>query len=169
MNSSITIYTDGSCHTQTCTGAWAAIIINAENKTILQGTETDTTHNRMELMAVIKAILFSVDKYPDAILNIYTDSQYVVKLNERKEKLLDKNFITKKGNVLPNADLLKQLIELVDKYPIVFNKVKAHQKATETENLNREVDMICRKAMRDIQEKTLTGSGERCQVSVDKS
>lgn len=150
MNPSITIYTDGSCHTQTCTGAWAAIILNAENKRILQGTETNTTHNRMELMAVIKAILFCVGKYPDTTLNIYTDSQYVVRLDERKEKLLSKNFLTKKGAVLPNADLLKQLIEMVDKYPIVFNKVKAHQKATETENLNREVDMICRKAMRSV-------------------
>jgi ribonuclease HI len=150
LNSPITIYTDGSCNTQTRVGAWAAIILYAESKTILQGTEPDTTHNRMELVAVIKAILFSVEKYPESTLNVFTDSQYVIKLETRKDKLQDNNFITKKGSVLPNADLLKQLIELAEKYPIVFNKVKAHQKVSETENLNREVDIICRKAMRSI-------------------
>ncbi len=147
--SPVIIYTDGSCNTQTCCGAWAAIIIVGEQKTILHGTEKDTTHNRMELLAVLKSIDFAVSRYPEIPLEIYTDSQYVTNLPERAEKLLGSRFITKKGNVLKNSDLLQELISLLKSHTIAFHKVKAHQKNSTRENLNREVDMICRKVMRD--------------------
>ncbi len=39
------IYTDGSCHTQHCLGAWVAIIFIACEKTILSGKDFNTTHN----------------------------------------------------------------------------------------------------------------------------
>lgn len=146
--SPVTIYTDGSCNTQTCCGAWAAIIMAGEHKTILCDVEKNTTHNRMELMAVIKSIGFAISNHPGAALEIYTDSQYVATLTERAEKLLNTSFITKKGKVLNNSDLLKELILLSKNYAITFHKVKAHQKSDQ-ENLNREVDMICRKAMRE--------------------
>jgi ribonuclease HI len=148
-NPSITIYTDGSCNTQTSNGAWAAIILSGEQKTVLHDTAKNTTHNRMELTAVIKAIDFAVVKYPGANLEIYTDSQYVVNLPERMEKLLNKNFITKKGNELNNSDLLQMLISHVKSQSINFIKVKAHLKSSDRENLNREVDMICRRVMRE--------------------
>ena len=54
----VEIYTDGSCHTQFLIGAWAAIIFISGEKIILSGIENYTTHNRMELMAVIKALEF---------------------------------------------------------------------------------------------------------------
>ena len=88
----IEIYTDGSCHTQLLNGAWAALVFIDGKKTILKGTETNTTHNRMELLAVINAI-----KHVEAEvtlkekLHIYSDSQYVVNLNDRRKKLEAKN------------------------------------------------------------------------------
>lgn len=145
----VAIYTDGSCHSQSRTGAWAAIILAEDGKTILQEVVHNTTHNRMELTAVIKSIEFAVDKYPESDLEITTDSQYVVNLPYRKDHLNARSFITKKGNVLNNSDLLKKLFGLLETNSISFIKVKAHQKPTEIENLNREVDMICRKLMRE--------------------
>lgn len=148
-NPTITIYTDGSCNTQTCCGAWAAIILVGEQKTVLCDAEKNTTHNRMELMAVLKSTHFGISNYPGAALEIYTDSQYVVNIPERMEKLLNNNFVTKKGNILNNSDLVQELISLLKTQPVSFHKVKAHQKSGDQENLNREVDMICRKVMRD--------------------
>ena len=55
-NPVIEIYTDGSCHSQQLIGAWAALVFINGEKTILKGTEKETTHNRMELLAVINAI-----------------------------------------------------------------------------------------------------------------
>ena len=52
----IKIYTDGSCLNNPGNGGWAAIInINGEVKKI-SGSVKDTTNNKMELMAPIKAL-----------------------------------------------------------------------------------------------------------------
>ena len=70
----IKIYTDGSCLKNPGNGGWAAIInINNETKKI-SGSVKDTTNNKMELMAPIKALQEITKQQP---IEIYTDSQYV--------------------------------------------------------------------------------------------
>ncbi len=149
MHNPISIYTDGSCHTQLKTGAWAAIIFINTHKTILKAIVTNTTHNRMELLAVIKALDFvQAQSTTNEPIAVYSDSQYVVKLADRKEKLKQNRFTTKKGSPIQNADLVKILIKQMDTRILRFIKVKAHQKQTETTNHNREVDLLVRKMLR---------------------
>jgi len=83
-HSVIEIYTDGSCHTNYNIGAWAAVLLFGNDKILLKGEARQTTHNRMELTAVIKAIEFSDENYNINHLVVYTDSQYVSKIPERK-------------------------------------------------------------------------------------
>ena len=52
----IKIYTDGSCIGNPGKGGWAAIIIENGKRKIISGSESYTTNNRMELIAVIKAL-----------------------------------------------------------------------------------------------------------------
>lgn len=103
----------------------------------------------MELTAVIRAIEYAIEHFKGTQIEIYTDSQYVADLPTRKEKLKTKQFITKKGNELQNTDLLQQLINLMENFPVTFHKVKAHQKTPGIENINREVDIICRQIVRN--------------------
>ena len=153
MNSKvIQIFTDGSCHTQYKIGAWAAMIVVDNDKTFIKGEEQDTTHNRMELLAVINAIDFAKAKYDPASFEVYTDSQYVMRIRERMAKLTTNNFITKKGNELQNTDLLKLLIHQIETLTIEFKKVKAHQRQTDIAddpvNFNIEVDNLVRQTLR---------------------
>jgi ribonuclease HI len=146
----VEIYTDGSCHTQQCIGGWAAIVFIGETKAVLKGKELNTTHNRMELLAVINAIKFVLEK--DKTINklqIVSGSQYVVGLTARQSKLNDKNFTTKKGNEIRNADLVKELLHFVNTLNLNFVKIKAHQQKTDITNYNIEVDKLCRKIVRD--------------------
>ena len=144
------VYTDGSCHTQRRIGAWAAIVFTGAKKKLLSGIVKDTTHNRMELMAVIKAIQY-VKEHDGNIstIRVYTDSQYVTGLPERREKIELTGFITGKGNTLQNADLVKIFFETLSTLSIEFVKVKAHQKKTDILNYNREADMLSRKLLRN--------------------
>lgn len=120
-------------------------------QTILSGTEQDTTHNRMELTAVIKAIEYIRQHYnKTAIIRIISDSQYVIGLTGRKDKLAAKDFITKKGNDIRNADLVKQFLELAAAASITLTKIKAHQKETDTANYNIEADKLARNILRNI-------------------
>ncbi len=146
----IEIYTDGSCNPQYKIGGWASIIFDSEEKILLQGTESNTTHNRMELIAVINAITYVKKTHPETILlKIFTDSQYVERIPLRTKKLVSNNFKTKSGKSIQNPDLIQKLIILLESSVIEFIKVKAHQKSSETLNYNREVDKLCRKLVRD--------------------
>lgn len=108
----------------------------------------------MEITAVIKAIEFIRDKHATIThLKIVSDSQYVTTLHSREKKLTGRQFITAKGNELPNADLLKKLYVLSALFAIEFIKVKAHQKTNGVINYNREADILCRQLVRSLVEK----------------
>jgi ribonuclease HI len=143
----IKIYTDGSCHPQLLIGAWASILFIGRKKIVLKNFETDTTHNRMELLSVIKAVEYlNENKLADNIIEVYSDSQYVVNLLIRKQKLKLKNFLTKKGTPIQNSDLVQKLIQQIEKHNINFVKVKAHQKNGDI--INKEVDKLVRQLVR---------------------
>ena len=147
----IEIYTDGSSHTQKLIGAWAAIIYYNKTKIIIKQVETNTSHNRMEMQAVIQAIKFVDTNYSTNIpIIINSDSQYVVNLVDRKEKLKKNEFFTRKGNPVKNLDLVTTLIDQIETHEITFNKIKAHVKDGDIKN--REVDLLVRKLMREHNE-----------------
>ncbi|MEA3495660.1 MAG: ribonuclease H [Bacteroidota bacterium] len=144
------IYTDGSCNTELKIGAWAAIILYGSEKIVLTAKEKNTTNNRMELLSVIDAIKFLKNKFEKIeLIKIFSDSQYVVRICERKERLKNNNFLTKKGKDIRNVDLVKELIVIIESMNIDFIKVKAHQKKSDKKNYNRDVDMLSRKIVRE--------------------
>src|SRR5258708_31440451 len=78
---SATIYTDGSCHTRQRAGAWVAILLIGGHKQILSGLVSDTTHNRMELTALIKALEYLLENYKDiTTLTIFSHTPYLIGL-----------------------------------------------------------------------------------------
>jgi len=143
------IYTDGSCNHEQSFGAWAALIINENNEILLKGTETDTTHNRMELLAVIRGLEYSEKNYISSGIKVYSDSQYVVNLPIRQKKLEDRNFRTRSGNITKNSDLLKIFFKHIESKSISFIKIKAHQKASMANRYNRLVDKTSRRLVRE--------------------
>ncbi len=146
----ITAYTDGSCHTQKKIGGWAAILFIGNNKTILSGKAENTTHNRMELIAAIETIQYITEhKIPFSQIKIITDSQYLIGLEARKGRFEAKEFTTNSGKAIQNVDLVKTILGLIAKYNVAFEKIKAHQKPTDTTKYNIEVDKLSRKIVRE--------------------
>jgi ribonuclease HI len=144
------LYTDGSCHTQSRIGGWASILwINSE-KIILKGVVAESTNNRMELTAVIEALLYLKTNYSTIqTVRIYSDSQYVIGIPRRKEKLIASGLLTKKGKPIPNSDLVLKLLEQLNFFTVVWIKVKAHQKSSGLDNYNIEVDKLSRRIVRE--------------------
>ncbi|HFC01355.1 MAG TPA: ribonuclease HI [Phaeodactylibacter sp.] len=151
----VQIYTDGSCHTQLKIGGWAAVILWKKEKIELVGHQLDTTHNAMELLSVIQAIDFlKKNNIAFSKIEIISDSQYVVRILERKEKLKRNNFLTKKNKPIRNVELVKNLISKIESLPLFFTKIKAHQKKTKEVNYNRMVDVLAREQVRFWVQKT---------------
>ncbi|MCW3089691.1 MAG: rnhA 2 [Ferruginibacter sp.] len=146
--SEVIVYTDGSCHTQKRMGAWVAILLYENREIVIRGNEADTTHNRMELTAVIKAVEYVSANFGKVHIQVFTDSQYVMGLPSRAEKLMADNFVTKDGKELRNVDLLRQMLMLFKNHSIHLNKVRAHQKKNDTMNYNIIADKISRSLTR---------------------
>ena len=136
----ITIYTDGSCLNNPGNGGWAAIInINNDVKKI-SGSVKNTTNNKMELMAPIKALQEIKEKYP---IEIYTDSQYVrLGITDWVHKWIKNNWQTSKKEPVKNKELWIQLYELTNTHDIKWIWVKAHSGNI----LNEEVDLLAKQA-----------------------
>ena len=136
----IKIYTDGSCLKNPGNGGWAAIInINDEIKKI-SGSVKDTTNNKMELMAPIKALQEIKEQQP---IEIYTDSQYVkLGITDWVHKWINNNWLTSKKEPVKNKELWTQLYELNKSHEIKWIWVKAHAGNT----LNEEVDLLAKQA-----------------------
>ena len=150
MNFLAEIYTDGSCHTQLCIGAWASIILVDGEQITLTGKENDTTHNRMEIVAVINAIKYIIQNHKHINeLKIVSDSQYVIGLINRQTKFTLSDYKTKSGNDIRNVDLVKELLQLLLAIKVRFEKIKAHQKASDNVNYNIVVDKLCRQIVRE--------------------
>ncbi len=147
----IQIFTDGSCHTQKRVGGWAAILFFENQQIEIKGHVYDTTHNAMEILAVLKALDYlEKNEIGFSKIEIISDSQYVVRIIERKEKLQLANFLTKKNTPIRNVDLVKKLISKIETMPLAFFKIKAHQKKTKKINYNRVVDKLAREEVRKI-------------------
>jgi len=149
-----TVFTDGSCHTQLHIGAWAAIIFTGTAKVNISGLQQNTTHNRMELEAVLQALNYIIkEQKTGSPVTIISDSQYVVNLRSRREKLIRNKLLTRSGKPVQNADLVKKLFQFDEKLIIKYEKIKAHQKAAADQiNYNMEADKIVRKLVREAVE-----------------
>lgn len=118
----IQIYTDGAARGNPGPGGYGVVMMYGNNtKELSQGYRL-TTNNRMELMAVIAAL--KALKKTNLQLNIYSDSNYVVKaINEGwLNNWLKTNFKGGKKNV----DLWREYAALAKEHQIKFNWVKGH-------------------------------------------
>ncbi|WP_028951191.1 ribonuclease HI [Sulfurihydrogenibium subterraneum] len=126
------IFADGSCLKNPGPGGYCSIITDGEKKAIIKGSEKNSTNNRMELTAVIKA-LESLKKSPYEI-ELYTDSNYVVNgINSWLEKWIKNNWKTSSGKPVENQDLWKKLYELLQKHKVKAFWIKGHSGHPENE------------------------------------
>ena len=139
----IKIYTDGSCIGNPGKGGWAAIILENKKQKIISGSEPYTTNNRMELIAVIKA-LKEVKKNE---ISIVTDSQYVKNGIEVWIFKWKKNgWMTAEKKPVKNKDLWLMLEKLSKNKKVKWEWVKGHS----SDKLNNKVDEIARNEANNI-------------------
>ncbi len=128
MAHEITVYTDGASRGNPGPGGYGVVLMSGPHRKELSEGFRKTTNNRMELLAVIKAL--EALKSEGSKVTIYTDSKYVADAIEKGwvfnwEK---KNFKKKK-----NPDLWKRLLELYRKHLVRLYWVQGHANITENE------------------------------------
>lgn len=140
----VIIYTDGACSGNPGPGGWAAILNYKGIEKEIYGFENNTTNNRMELMAPIKAL--EQLKEPCSV-HINTDSAYVY--NAFTKGWIDKwqknKWQTASKQPVQNQDLWKRLIELTNIHGVKWNKVKGHS----NDEKNNRCDELAKLAIKE--------------------
>jgi len=142
--SEVTIWTDGACRVNPGPGGWAAILIKGEHERELTGAEPDTTNNRMELTAAIRA-LEALKR--SCKVRLYTDSEYLKRgITEWLEDWKRRGWRTADKKPVKNLDLWQQIEALAAKHDIEWHWVKAHSGIPENERVdelaNRAIDQM---------------------------
>ncbi len=132
MLKQVEIFTDGACSGNPGVGGWGAVLRFGGHEKELSGGEAATTNNRMELTGVIMAL--SALKEPCNV-TITTDSRYVVDAIEKGWVYgwQKKNWMRTANEPAKNADLWKQLLELLRRHTVKFNWVRGHAGHPENE------------------------------------
>lgn len=124
MSSRVEIYADGACRGNPGPGGWAATLEYGEHLRELSGAEAQTTNNRMELTAVIRA-LEALKRGVSA--RVHTDSEYVVRgINEWLPNWKARGWRTADRKPVKNQDLWEQLDAAAARHEIEWKWVKGH-------------------------------------------
>lgn len=127
----IYIFSDGACKGNPGIGGWGALLVTNGHRKEISGGEPNTTNNRMEMTAVIRAL--ESLKRPSTV-EVHTDSQYVQKgISEWMPGWKRRNWRTADGKPVKNQDLWLQLDALSQLHRIEWKWVRGHAGHPENE------------------------------------
>ena len=121
----VSIYTDGACSGNPGKGGWGAVLVYNGTEKEMSGFEAETTNNRMELTAVIRAL--AALREP-CLVTLTTDSKYVCDAVTKGWVYgwQRKGWRKADGKPALNVDLWQQLLPLLQTHTVTFNWVKGH-------------------------------------------
>ncbi len=123
------IYTDGACsgnQNEENIGGWGAILEFEDKIKEIHGGELNTTNNRMEMTALLRAFeSLKTNRYP---IEVFADSSYLINCFKQKwyKKWQQNGWLSTAGSPVENQDLWEKLLSHIEKYSITFFKVKGH-------------------------------------------
>jgi len=140
----VTIHTDGGAEPNPGIGGWAAILRFGDKVREISGSEPESTNNRMELMAAIKAL--ETLREP-CVVHIHTDSAYVkngiTKWIHAWKKAGWKRGKGKDASEVKNIDLWQRLDAAAARHEMHWRWVKGHAGNAD----NERADELCAEAI----------------------
>jgi len=140
----VTVHTDGSCETQTGDGGWAYLLEYKGKERSASGFESDTTNNRMELTAAVRALEALTEP---CTVEIVTDSQYLKKaFTDGWLVAWQRNgWRTAARQSVKNRDLWERLLELTGTHEVTWSWTRGHA----GHDANERVDGLALRARRE--------------------
>jgi len=137
----VEIYADGACKGNPGPGGWGALLRSGGTERELYGGEADTTNNRMELTAVIRALEALKRRCK---VRLYTDSQYVQKgISQWIHDWKRRGWRTADKKPVKNEDLWRRLDELAGAHEVEWHWLRGHAGHPE----NERADELANKAI----------------------
>ena len=136
----VEVFTDGACLGNPGPGGWAALLRYKTIEKRISGGERDTTNNRMELMAAIRAL---ETLHRASTVHLTTDSQYVKQgIEQWLQKWLANGWRTSNKKPVKNQDLWQRLAAAAATHQVQWRWTRGHSGHPE----NEQVDKLARDA-----------------------
>lgn len=131
----VEVFTDGACRGNPGPGGWGAILRFKGKEKELYGGEKETTNNRMELMAAIRA-MESLTR--PCQVHLTTDSQYVMKgITEWLAGWKKRGWKTAGKQPVKNVDLWQRLDKALAPHQVEWKWVRGHTGHAENERADQ--------------------------------
>lgn len=131
----IEIFTDGACKGNPGPGGWGALLRMGEHEKEMSGSESQTTNNRMEMTAVIKAL--EVLNQPCEIV-LCTDSKYVIDgITKWVHGWQKKGWVNAAKKPVANDDLWREMLAATKPHKITWQWVRGHNGHVENERVDQ--------------------------------
>lgn len=152
----IKLFTDSSVNPQEKIGFGAYLLLE-ENEISFEEMKKNIKIKRFENTSSTKlelqTLLWSLEEINEnIIIEVYTDCQNIIGLQDRREKLEKNNFHSTSGKLMNNHELYKEFFKKVDELNLTFIKVKGHKKNSlkdEIDTIFNLVDKASRSALRE--------------------
>ena len=161
------LITDGSVDTQTKTGVGAYLLATdgySFSDASISPIETKQFENTSSTKLELQALLWALESISptNRQIHIYTDSQNIIGLPGRRERLTRNDYRSKRGEPIRNEQLYRDFFAAIDSLYCRFFKVRGHQPKVgknEIDRLFTLVDRTTRNALR--QQRALNRSYEK--------
>ncbi|MDX1803167.1 MAG: ribonuclease HI [Alcanivorax sp.] len=131
----VEIFTDGACRGNPGPGGWGAVLRYGKHERELFGGESDTTNNRMELMAAIQALETLSERCQVVVT---TDSKYVMDgITQWLANWKRRNWKTASRQPVKNAELWQRLDQAAQRHDVEWRWVKGHSGHPENERADQ--------------------------------
>ncbi|MCY1723331.1 hypothetical protein OU798_23475 [Prolixibacteraceae bacterium Z1-6] len=150
------LFTDGSVHVQSKIGYGACLLVSEDELAagnLKHRVQTKRFENTSSTKLELQMLLWALSEIKTAAKKIivYTDSQTIARLPERRNRLEKSNFRSKKGELLKNVDLYQEFYKIIDGIEYEIVQVQGHQPSRQKNSVERIftfVDKASRKALR---------------------
>lgn len=155
------VFTDGSVNTQSKVGYGAYLVVSEQSASIGSLKDTvkvkrfeDTNSTKLELQTLLWAVKETVALVNgrEFTLTVYTDSQNIIGLPDRRARIEQNNYLSSKNKLLNNHELYQEFYRLISSLKFDLVKVLGHQpssKKGEIDRLFSLVDQASRRALRE--------------------
>jgi ribonuclease HI len=155
------IFTDGSVNSKLKVGYGAYFVASGLNASIDSVKDTvkvkrfvQTSSTKLELQTLLWALVETVAlaNRSDIILTVYTDSQNIISLPGRRDRLEQRNYFSSKNKRLNNYKQYQEFYRLTSRLNCGFVKVVGHKASSKKDKIDRLfglVDQASRHALRE--------------------
>lgn len=133
--SRVLIHCDGACSGNPGPGAWAALLETGRHEREIAGFDSDTTNNRMELMAALEAL--RALKRP-CVVEVHSDSQYLIRgMTEWMAGWIARGWVNSSKQAVANRDLWEALQAAAAPHEVSWHWVRGHSGHPKNERVDR--------------------------------